>query len=621
MPSRSADHRPLVRLRSLAEFFHNTLGETEARLHRVEGSLAVIASSAGVRHFVTSPEGWMVLHGAAFRTDDDAAELNLAGLLETYLRKGDLPLDSLEGSYALACWDSRRQRGVAAADHAATARLYYIEADGGLYATTNALGLARALGLALDREGVADYLARGTLAAPVTLYEGLRRLNVGERIDYRADRGASVSVQWLAYREPARFRNRREAAEHLAAVLSDRVRRFAVALPPAVTDLSGGLDSRLVLLAGAHCGARLDPVVWGSEWLPDVRIARELASSLDVPLRHLSAEACADCRITPEVRRQLTALTGGDINFHGPHHLWLLHQQLDGQYGIHLSGFGGELLRYFPWSQEFLGIGRRRPASVENLIRYRFLAGGPPPLEIFRQRQWYAAFRRRLYDSIAGVCAAAPGARTTQQCDAVYVWKMTGHAAVYLSAAPSHIPYVAPMLTKGAVEAAVSVPWPMRLTTGLMRQMNARLSPRAADVPTTYGGTGAPLRPGNAHRFAWQAARQAGHLAAKLNRVALKGRLYPTPTRRPATFVANAYLTEEFQRFLTPEGMLTRRLYDAAALKQILVLLPQAEHAAQKVFLRLATLEEICQVLDFEPEGDFLCPSVNAASPLPASLP
>lgn len=619
MPGRSPDHRPSSRLESLANFYRCVLGESDARLHQCGDSLVLVASAGDNQGFVASDEAWLVVHGVLFRTDQPDPKTDLRSLLDTFVSTGQLPSENLEGSYALACWDSRRQRGLLLTDHAAAACLYYVEGDGGLYGTTTALGLAQAMSLPLDPTGVAEYMARGTLMAPNTLYAGMRRLNVGERLDFRSDAGPAVAVHWLPYREPIAHRNRREAAAHLASVLNDRIRRFATVRSPVMTDLTGGLDSRLILLAGLFAGLNLQPVVWGKNDLPDVRIARQLAGELDLPLRHLSAEACADRRITPEVRRELTALTNGDINFHGPHHLWLLREWFGGEYRLHLSGFGGELLRYFPWGQEFFGIGQRRRANVNNLLRYRFVAGGPPPLHVFRQQQWYPNFRQHLREAIDGVCSAAPGTLTTQQCDAVYVWKMTGHAALYLAAASSRIPYVAPMLTKGVIEAAISVPWPMRLTSGLMRDMNAIFSPRAADVATAYGGTGAPLRLGNLHRFAWQTARQANHLAQKLNRVALGGRLLKSAAKRPPTFVADAYLTEEFAAFLTPETMLSRGLYRPDELRGCLEALGRSDHPRQKFILRVATLEEVCRMLAFEPDPDFLCPSIKPRSTLLAA--
>src|SRR3712207_6553742 len=94
----------------------------------------------------------------------------------------------------------------------------------------------------------------------------------------------------------------------------------------------------------------------------------------------------------------------GELPFTEAYHHLLSRPQLAQEFDLHLMGGGGELLRYFPWSQEFFGIGRRRLANVNRLLDYRFLDVSPPP-SLFSQnwlpcaRAWEHASRRSVASS------------------------------------------------------------------------------------------------------------------------------------------------------------------------------------------------------------------------------
>src|SRR3712207_8069026 len=100
--------------------------------------------------------------------------------------------------------------------------LYYGEYEGGLYVSTNAFSLARALGLGLNPHGVQELLARNALLAPTTMFAGLHRVDVGEHISYRAGTLA-YAEHWDKYEPEADYRSVREAGDAAAAVVVDRV--------------------------------------------------------------------------------------------------------------------------------------------------------------------------------------------------------------------------------------------------------------------------------------------------------------------------------------------------------------------------------------------------------------
>jgi asparagine synthetase B (glutamine-hydrolysing) len=166
-------------------------------------------------------------------------------------------LNRYEDTSGLAAWDARKRQGWAVNDQTSMLNLYHGEYDAGLYGSTNAFSLARALGLGLDPCGAQEFLARNYagVLAPTTMFAGLRRVNIGERVRYRAGT-LSRGKRWHWYEPEASYRSTREPADTAAAVAVERVPCHAASASLVLSDLLGGLDSRLV--ASAACTAGLD---------------------------------------------------------------------------------------------------------------------------------------------------------------------------------------------------------------------------------------------------------------------------------------------------------------------------------------------------------------------------
>jgi hypothetical protein len=216
------------------------------------------------------------------------------------------------------------------------------------------------------------------------------------------------------------------------------------------------------------------------------------------------------------------------------------------------------------------------------------------------------ALRSRLKSRLEGICREQPGTRTTQQLDAVHLWKETGHSSLYMSAMYDWLPSASPLLSAGVVKAGITMPWVMRLTSRLQRQMIYTLSPRAAGVVTAYGGTAEPISFSNVHLEALQSAKRGVHLVRKLDRIWLKRtnkhRSSGTSAEKPQV----PFLTHELRQFLAPKTMLSRALYDAESLHAVLDGSDEDRRAHSSLIQKLATVEGVCRELGFEPEANFL---------------
>lgn len=189
-------------------------------------------------------------------------------------------LERADGFYAVV---SETDEGVrAGVDHVRGVPLYY--ADG--YVTDSARWLRRQLDdPTVDPIAEAEYLLTMYVTGPDTLYRPIRQLQAGEAL-LAAD--GSIATEWhFEYDSDGSLPDDR-------ATLIDRLddalvttfeRAIAIADGrPIVVPLSGGYDSRLILLMLS----RLDyddfrAITYGRREAPDVRVAQEIADQLDVP--------------------------------------------------------------------------------------------------------------------------------------------------------------------------------------------------------------------------------------------------------------------------------------------------------------------------------------------------
>ncbi len=334
-------------------------------------------------------------------------------------------------------------------------------------------------------------------------------------------------------------------------------------------------------------------------------MSKQVAAAAGWPLLYFNTDRLGGRPIDPDMRRELTFRTNGEIVFSDIYNQQFSRPVLAERFNLHAGGVGGEFVRYYPWSQEFFGIGRRRKANVENVLRYRVLQGRFPTADLF-ERPWYPALRDRLHSQIDAICASAPGTLTNQQLDAVHVWKFSSGTSLYMSALFNWFPTCLPLLTAGFVEAGIETPWRLRLSTALGRRLIGMLAPRAADVVTIYGGPASPLRLATVPLHLRQTMRQCGHLAAKVDSVLGTGRLrrWAVPTR--ATTRKDHLLTPEFRDFLTPEKMRSRGLYAMPGLRRVLAGSDDEWAARGGLIQRIATVEQVCRELRFEPGPELL---------------
>ena len=187
--------------------------------------------------------------GRHFRSDSDTEVL-----LQAYEQWGEACLQELNGMFAFAIWDGRRDLLFCARDRIGIKPFYYVD-DGRRFAFASeikALLTLPGVSAAPEPASVLDYLAFSYVRGERTLYRGIRKLPPGETLTVHR-RGLTRSVYWDVEYEETDRRGEDEIVEELAWTIDDAVRIQLRADVPVGTHLSGGLDSSLVTgLARKH---------------------------------------------------------------------------------------------------------------------------------------------------------------------------------------------------------------------------------------------------------------------------------------------------------------------------------------------------------------------------------
>ena len=221
---------------------------------RAPGADDVVLTFSGEIYNFTELRRELTSHGHEFRTRSDTEVL-----LHSYLQWGRDCVRRLNGMFAFAVWDGRRQELLLARDRLGVKPLYYaVRPDGVLFGSEPKAVLAHPeFPAEIDAEGLAELFSQAGAATPGHgVYRGLAELRPGT-FAVVGRGGVRTSVYWaLAAREHTD--GLMATAGTVRDLLADTVHRQTVADVPLCSLLSGGLDSSVVSALAADSLRRRD---------------------------------------------------------------------------------------------------------------------------------------------------------------------------------------------------------------------------------------------------------------------------------------------------------------------------------------------------------------------------
>jgi asparagine synthase (glutamine-hydrolysing) len=178
-------------------------------------------------------------------------------ILRALERWDEAAVERLQGDFAFAFWDSRRQRLLLARDFMGQRPLHYARRDGFFAFASMPKGLhaLAEIPAAPDLEAVAGFLALLPEDGSETFFRGIEKVRTGEMVTVTRD-GLSATRWWRPSLEPLRLNRADDYAEalreHLDRAVAARLRGAGSAV---AAHLSGGLDSSAVAATVARLTA------------------------------------------------------------------------------------------------------------------------------------------------------------------------------------------------------------------------------------------------------------------------------------------------------------------------------------------------------------------------------
>ena len=301
----------------------------------------------------------LLANGYSFRGHSDTEVL-----LNLYLAEGEAMLSRINGIFAFAVWDSRKQALLIARDALGVKPLYYSALDGRFAFASEIKALLHLVPRAveLDVPSLHRYLSFLWCPGEGTPLRAVRKLLPGEAMWVRA---GQIERRWTWYQLPV-FRGvsadlgQEAALTGTVSHLRQAVQRQMVADVPVGAFLSGGLDSSAIVAFAREINPDIHCFTIESKGgqedgdADDLPYARKVAKHLNVPLEVVTIDSS---RMAGDLERMVWQL---DEPLADPAPLNVLYIcELARQQGIKvlLSGAGGDDL--------FTGYRRHRAVQLE----------------------------------------------------------------------------------------------------------------------------------------------------------------------------------------------------------------------------------------------------------------
>lgn len=236
------------------------LGHTRLSIIDVEGGAQPMSNEDG--------SVWVVFNGEIYNFRELRAALEAAGhqfrtasdtevIVHLYEDLGEAGIAWLNGMFALALWDERRQKLLLARDRIGIKPLYYATTPQALLFASEIKPLLcdPAVARGVDLPAIDRFLSHYYLPGTQTLFEGVRRLPPGHCLTVHRGH-TEIRPYWdLRFDAPDQAVGYGESVEKLRGLLERSVRDHLISDVPVGVLLSGGVDSTGVLAHAAAASA------------------------------------------------------------------------------------------------------------------------------------------------------------------------------------------------------------------------------------------------------------------------------------------------------------------------------------------------------------------------------
>ena len=234
--------------------------------------------------------------GHKFETNTDTEIL--PHLYEEY---GDAMLEHINGMFAFALWDKRREKLLIARDRFGEKPLYYGVFDGKLIFASELKVLLEnpSVKTEINTDALRQYLSFDYVPAPASIYKGIYKLPAAHFLTVEKGEVKTRRYWNLTWHKNGSMPSIEKAAEDLRELLADAVRMRLVSDVPLGILLSGGVDSSTVAAFATQFSTekvKTFSIGFEEDSFDESKYARQVAKHLDTEHyeERLSVEKAAD---------------------------------------------------------------------------------------------------------------------------------------------------------------------------------------------------------------------------------------------------------------------------------------------------------------------------------------
>ncbi len=439
---------------------------------------------------------WLVAAGTVIDSEHASADGDLKRLLLDYIAKGSSLLKRLDGVFALAIYNGLSRTLAVVSDPLGFFSVFYGERGDCAFIGTSALAVAQQVHAKPSDLGIQSFLRTGRVMGDMTLWQEVKRLLPATVLELGTD-GAHTSTYWVPSVDTAIEKlSLPEAVDASAQFLPAVLKRNLGARGKVWSDLTGGFDTRFMVVLLERAGLPFKANFVGPDDHPDVQIAKQIIQRTGWEHQHYELPP-SWAQDAPNYLEQALYLGDGHLNLLLMLRPLWVHQQERQQYSLLLSGLGGEMWRAINWWSERAAIGRSNTVHYE---RQLWSMMHPIP-----KRSFVSSSRQRVHDELVrqfqAVGERCPDAPNTFKLDLVWTFRETGHAGAWTSCGASLLRIMPALFSKDIVNYVMSLDYRWRVNNSLLKHMLLKYRPELGELEVEGRGPAVPLRYDNWYRF------------------------------------------------------------------------------------------------------------------------
>jgi hypothetical protein len=255
--------------------------------------------------------------------------------------------------YAIAWYARSTGNLTIVTDHIGRLHVFHAVTREGVFISTSCTALAHAVRSDPDPVAVYEMLATGTIYEDRTPICQVRRIPAASIYQFRDGllyRAVTLQSDLLT----GSSTESELSIDELTEVLENSVLGLLRGYDNPLSDLTGGLDSRLVFGLILRLHRRITVTVSGRSTDRDVRVAKALAHRIGVDIEVAGPELTQSCQQSFDSVLRAAALTEGGFDPIAYASIERIHSAHTRRYDLSLNGHGGELLRNYWWSRSHL---------------------------------------------------------------------------------------------------------------------------------------------------------------------------------------------------------------------------------------------------------------------------